>query len=57
MGYYETSERLKEIGVVNGKDITTESAIAKLKYLLGMKLTPKEFKQFFEISIRGEMTD
>lgn len=57
MGYYETSEQLKKIGVVNGKDITTESAIAKMKYLLGLKLNPEEFKRFFEISIRGEMTD
>lgn len=57
MGYYETSEQLKKIGVVNGKDITTESAIAKMKYLLGLKLNPQEFKRFFEISIRGEMTD
>ena len=57
MGYYETSEQLKEIGVVNGKDITTEAAIAKMQYLLGLKLDMIEFKQCFEISIRGEMAE
>ena len=50
LGHYETSVALKEIGVVNGKDITTESAIAKLMYLLGENLESKSFKMFFERS-------
>jgi len=56
LGHYETSFALKEIGVVNGKDITTESAIAKLMYLLGENLEPKSFKMFFERSLRGEVS-
>ncbi|MGB5264067.1 MAG: L-asparaginase 1, partial [Lutimonas sp.] len=56
MGFYETSSKLKEIGIINGRDITTESAIAKLKYLLGQKLSHLEFKNNFESSLRGEMT-
>jgi len=55
-GHYETSVALKKIGVVNGKDITTEAAIAKMMYLLGEKLSKKEFKQYFEMSLRGEIT-
>ena len=57
MGHYDTSLLLKEIGVVNGVDITTESAIAKLMYLLDKKLSNEEFKLFFEKSLRGEITD
>jgi L-asparaginase len=56
LGHYETSVALKEIGVVNGKDITTESAIAKLMYLLGENLESKSFKMFFERSLRGEVS-
>lgn len=55
MGQYETSTRLKGIGVISGKDITTEAAITKLMYLLGQNIDPKEFKKTFETSLRGEM--
>lgn len=56
MGQYETSRALKKLGVISGKDITTESAIAKTMYLLGNKVSAKTFKTIFETSIRGEIT-
>ncbi|WP_026810317.1 asparaginase [Arenibacter latericius] len=55
MGQYETSEHLRKLDLINGKDITTEAAIAKMMYLLGNNISPKLFKTIFETSLRGEM--
>ena len=56
-GHYETSVALNEIGVINGNDITTEAAVAKLMHLLTKNMTNEKFKFYFEKSMRGEMTD
>jgi L-asparaginase len=56
MGQYETSTALKSLGVISGKDITTEAAITKLMYLLGHNIPQNEFKDVFETSLRGEIS-
>lgn len=56
MGHYETSIELEKIGVISGNDITTESALAKLMYLLGENIPKNKFKYFFETQLRGEIS-
>lgn len=56
MGKYETSLYLESIGVVGGYDITTESAIAKLMYLLGEGFDGNELNQRLQTPIAGELT-
>lgn len=56
-GKYETSVQLRDIGVIGGKDMTTESAISKLMYLLGLGLNKKDIEKLIPISLRGELSE
>jgi len=56
MGKYETSMKLSQIGVIGGYDITTESAIAKMMFLLGEGYTMDELKALLQVPLRGELT-
>lgn len=55
-GMYETSSHLKKIGVVGGSDLTFESAVTKLMFLLGQKLSITQRIKLLTTSLRGEMS-
>lgn len=55
LGQYETSTQLQNLGLISGFDITTESAVAKMMYLLGLELSDQEFRELFVKSLRGEI--
>ncbi|KAL8783283.1 MAG: hypothetical protein Q9213_004717 [Squamulea squamosa] len=54
---YEPAMRLKRAGLVPGHDMTTEAALAKLSYLLGQDLSPREIAHQMTLSLRGELTE
>lgn len=57
LGAYETSSALKEIGAVDGKDMTTEAAFAKLYYLFSCGLDKAEIQRRMSMDLRGELTE
>ena len=56
MDIYATGKCLKDAGVVSGYDSTTESALAKLFYLLGTFHDNEQVKKLLEEDLRGEIS-
>ena len=57
LGRYETSRELKNMGVVNGYDMTYEAAVTKLMFLLGRGFTNDRIAQLLETNLRGELSN
>lgn len=55
-GQYQTSSFFEKIGVLSGKDMTTEAALAKMMYVLGNYPTKKERIKKLTINIVGELS-
>jgi L-asparaginase len=56
-GMYQTSSHLKKIGVTGGADMTFESAVTKLMFLLGQNLTNKQITKLLTTDLRGELSN
>ena len=56
MNLYATGKSLKEAGVVSGGDITTESGLAKLFYLMGEHADNEKVKRLLEKNLKGEIS-
>ncbi len=57
LGRYETSYEMQQMGIISGRDITTEAAISKLMFVLGQNLTREETNKLLQTPISGEMAE
>lgn len=56
MDLYATGRSLKDAGVVSGHDMTTESALGKLFYLMGNYTDNDKVKSLLEKNLKGEIS-
>ncbi len=56
LGRYDTSMELKEMGVVNGYDMTFEAAVTKLMFLLSKDIGNSQLHRLLETNLRGELS-
>jgi L-asparaginase len=54
---YAAGSALAKAGVISGRDMTAEAALAKLYYLLGRGFAPARVKREMQRDLRGEMTE
>ena len=52
---YQVGNQLLELGVIQGRDMTSEAAMTKLMWAIGQGYSPDEIKALFEENLAGEI--
>lgn len=53
---YQVGNKLLELGVIQGRDMTSEAAMTKLMWAIGQGMEPEEIRELFGKNLAGEIT-
>lgn len=54
---YQVGQAMLEMGVIQGRDMTSEAAMTKLMWAIGQGLSPEEIAELFGRSLAGEVAE
>ena len=56
LGVYQVGSKLLQLGVIQGRDMTSEAAMAKLMWAIGQGMDQEEIAKLFQTNLAGEVT-